>query len=70
MIDAGVPYWVAFGGTILIAFFSGLLIQRGILKPLENAPVLARQSVERDQVAFLFYPLGTQTNTAIQKYMN
>ena len=31
---------------------------------------LARQLVERDQVAFLFYPLGTQTNTAIQKYMN
>jgi branched-chain amino acid transport system substrate-binding protein len=31
---------------------------------------LARQLVERDQVLLLFYPLGTQTNTAIQKYMN
>jgi branched-chain amino acid transport system substrate-binding protein len=31
---------------------------------------LARQLVERDQVLFLFYPLGTQTNTAIHKYMN
>ncbi|MEI7710313.1 MAG: branched-chain amino acid ABC transporter permease [Rhodospirillales bacterium] len=41
MIDAGVPYWVAFGSTILVAFFSGLLIQRVILKPLETAPVLA-----------------------------
>ncbi len=41
MIDAGVPYWVAFGSTILVAFFSGLFIQRVILKPLETAPVLA-----------------------------
>jgi branched-chain amino acid transport system substrate-binding protein len=31
---------------------------------------LARQLVERDQVLFLFAPLGTQTNTAIHKYMN
>ena len=31
---------------------------------------LARQLVERDQVLFLFAPLGTQCNTAIQKYMN
>ncbi len=41
MIDAGVSYWVAFGATILIAFASGLFIQRVILKPLETAPVLA-----------------------------
>ena len=41
LIDAGVPYWLAFGSTILIAFVGGLLIQRFILKPLENAPVLA-----------------------------
>ena len=31
---------------------------------------LARQLVERDQVLLLFYCLGTQTNTAIHKYMN
>ena len=31
---------------------------------------LARQLVERDQVLLLFAPLGTQCNTAIQKYMN
>ena len=31
---------------------------------------LTRQLVERDQVFCLFYPLGTQTNTAIHKYMN
>jgi branched-chain amino acid transport system permease protein len=41
MIDAGVPYWLAFIGTILVAFAGGLFIQRVILKPLENAPVLS-----------------------------
>ena len=41
MIDAGVPYWLAFVLTILIAFSGGLFIQRVILKPLETAPVLS-----------------------------
>lgn len=41
MMDAGLPYWAAFGGSVVIAFFGGLFIQRVILKPLENAPVLA-----------------------------
>lgn len=41
MMDAGLPYWVAFGATVLVAFSGGLFIQRVILKPLENAPVLA-----------------------------
>ena len=41
MMDAGLPYWAAFGGSVLIAFVGGLFIQRVILKPLENAPVLA-----------------------------
>jgi branched-chain amino acid transport system permease protein len=41
LINAGVPYWVAFGLTVGIAFSGGLFIQRVILKPLENAPVLA-----------------------------
>ena len=41
MIAAGVPYWIAFGLTVGIAFFGGLFIQRVILKPLEHAPVLA-----------------------------
>jgi branched-chain amino acid transport system permease protein len=41
MMQAGVPYWVAFGATVVIAFTGGLFIQRVILKPLETAPVLA-----------------------------
>jgi branched-chain amino acid transport system substrate-binding protein len=31
---------------------------------------LTRQLVERDQVLLMFYSLGTQTNTAVQKFMN
>ena len=31
---------------------------------------LTRQLVERDQVLLMFYSLGTQTNTAVHKYMN
>lgn len=41
MINAGLPYWLAFGLTVLIAFAGGVFIQRVILKPLENSPVLA-----------------------------
>jgi branched-chain amino acid transport system permease protein len=41
MMDAGLPYWIAFGATVLISFAGGLFIQRVVLKPLENAPVLA-----------------------------
>jgi branched-chain amino acid transport system permease protein len=41
MINAGVPYWVAFGLTVLIAFCAGVFIQRVVLKPLERSPVLA-----------------------------
>lgn len=41
MINAGLPYWIAFIASVLIAFLGGLVIQRVILKPLETAPVLA-----------------------------
>ncbi|MDT3678349.1 MAG: ABC transporter substrate-binding protein [Burkholderiaceae bacterium] len=35
-----------------------------------KAVEMARRLVEQDQVLFLFGPLGTPSNTAIQKYMN
>jgi branched-chain amino acid transport system permease protein len=41
LMQAGFPYWVAFGLTIVLSFFGGLLIQRVILRPLETAPVLS-----------------------------
>ena len=41
MINAGLPYWVAFAVSVSLAFLGGLFIQRVILKPLETAPVLS-----------------------------
>jgi branched-chain amino acid transport system permease protein len=41
LIDAGFPYWGAFFATIVIAFVGGVLIERVIVRPVENSPVLA-----------------------------
>ncbi|MGH8741517.1 MAG: branched-chain amino acid ABC transporter permease [Burkholderiales bacterium] len=41
LINAGVPYWVAFFLTIAFAFVLGVLIERIVIRPVENAPVLA-----------------------------
>lgn len=41
MINAGLPYWVAFVLTVLISFAGGLVIERVIIRPVENAPVLS-----------------------------
>ncbi len=40
MMNAGLPYWVAFFATIALAFVGGLVIERVIIRPVENAPVL------------------------------
>jgi branched-chain amino acid transport system permease protein len=40
LINAGMPYWPAFLLTVLISFFIGILIERIIIRPVENAPVL------------------------------
>jgi branched-chain amino acid transport system permease protein len=41
LIDAGLPYWGAFFLTIAIAFLGGVIIERVIIRPVENAPILA-----------------------------
>jgi branched-chain amino acid transport system permease protein len=41
LINAGVPYWPAFFLTVLFAFVLGVVIERVIIRPVENAPVLA-----------------------------
>ncbi len=41
MVNAGVPYWIAFFGTILLAFTLGVLLQKIIIQPVQNAPVLS-----------------------------
>lgn len=39
-LNAGLSYWVAFFATLCIAFVGGILIERAIIRPMENAPVL------------------------------
>jgi branched-chain amino acid transport system permease protein len=41
LLNAGVPYWPAFLLTIGIAFVGGILIERVVVRPVENSPVLA-----------------------------
>jgi branched-chain amino acid transport system permease protein len=40
MLQAGLPYWVTFFATVAIAFLGGLLIERIVIRPVENAPIL------------------------------
>ncbi|MBE7940310.1 MULTISPECIES: branched-chain amino acid ABC transporter permease [Ramlibacter] len=40
-MQAGMPYWVAFFLTVAIAFVAGVVIERVIVRPVENAPVLS-----------------------------
>src|SRR5260370_24647980 len=41
MIDAGIPYWEAFFATIVLSLIGGIVIERVIIRPMENAPILA-----------------------------
>jgi branched-chain amino acid transport system permease protein len=40
LLQTGLPYWVAFFATLVIAFVGGLLIERIVIRPVENAPIL------------------------------
>lgn len=40
LINAGIPYWPAFFATLAIAFAGGLAIQRLVIRPVENGPIL------------------------------
>ncbi|MDQ6628494.1 MAG: branched-chain amino acid ABC transporter permease [Pseudomonadota bacterium] len=41
LIQAGVPYWAAFALTVGFAFVLGVVIERVIIRPVEEAPILA-----------------------------
>jgi branched-chain amino acid transport system permease protein len=41
LIDAGVPYWIAFFITVIVSFIGGLAIERIVFAPIRNAPVLS-----------------------------
>jgi branched-chain amino acid transport system permease protein len=40
MLNAGMPYWVAFFGTLVVSFIGGVLIERIVIRPVEGAPIL------------------------------
>ncbi len=41
LLDAGMPYWPAFFLTVGLAFVLGVVIERIVIRPVEDAPVLA-----------------------------
>jgi branched-chain amino acid transport system permease protein len=41
MLDAGLPYWWAFFATLAVAFVGGVVIERAVIRPVENAPILS-----------------------------
>jgi branched-chain amino acid transport system permease protein len=41
LMNAGLPFWAAFAVTLVVSFLGGLAIERVIIRPVENAPVLA-----------------------------
>jgi len=41
LLQTGMPYWAAFFATVAVAFALGVLIERIIVRPVENAPILS-----------------------------
>ncbi len=45
LIRAGVPFWGAFALTILLSFALGVVVERILMRPMMNAPVLSSVGV-------------------------
>jgi len=41
LVNAGLPFWAAFVLTLAISFLGGMTLERIVIRPVENAPVLA-----------------------------
>ena len=41
LVNAGLPFWAAFVITLAVSFVGGMVIERVVIRPVENAPVLA-----------------------------
>ncbi len=41
LMNAGLPFWLAFLITLIVSFVGGMVIERVLIRPVENAPVLA-----------------------------
>jgi branched-chain amino acid transport system permease protein len=44
-INLGFPYWMAFAAAVVVSFAIGVTIERVLMRPLANAPVLASVGV-------------------------
>jgi branched-chain amino acid transport system permease protein len=42
LVQAGIPFWIAFFLTVGISFVGGVLIERALIRPVENASVLTQ----------------------------
>ena len=40
LIQTGLPYWAAFFATVAFAFALGVLVERVVMQPVENGPIL------------------------------
>lgn len=41
LVNAGLPFWAAFFITLIVSFLAGMTIERILIRPVENAPVLS-----------------------------
>jgi branched-chain amino acid transport system permease protein len=41
LVNAGTPFWAAFLATLVASFLGGMAIERIVIRPVENSPVLA-----------------------------
>ena len=41
LMDLGEPYWFAFFATVVASFIGGVVIERLVVRPFANAPILA-----------------------------
>jgi branched-chain amino acid transport system permease protein len=45
LLQWGFPYWVTFFITLAVSFVGGVAIERIVLRPLHNAPILSRVAI-------------------------
>ena len=41
LVNVGMPFWAAFSLTLVASFVGGMIIERIVIRPVENAPILA-----------------------------
>jgi branched-chain amino acid transport system permease protein len=57
LMESGWPYWGAFAATVVVSFIGGVLIERVVVRPFANAPILASVIVSIG-LAFIFNSLA------------